>query len=128
MKKFHWIVVLLSAVFLAGCASGPKALSKNDPNSPSGDLDGDSIVNSIRPEIAISVAGHTDNRGPAAANLELSKQRVLSVVKYMVANGITTDRIMPVGFGESRPIAANATAEGREQNRRIEIQVLEDLL
>ena len=47
MKKFHWIVVLLSAVFLAGCASGPKALSKNDPNSPSGDLDGDSIVNSM---------------------------------------------------------------------------------
>lgn len=80
------------------------------------------------PNVVVSVEGHTDNRGPAAGNLELSKERVLSVVRYMVGNGISANRIKAYGYGESRPRAANATAEGREQNRRIEIKVLEGLL
>lgn len=80
------------------------------------------------PEVAVAVEGHTDNRGPAAGNLELSKQRVLSVVEYMVSNGINPSRMKPFGYGESRPRAANATATGREQNRRIEIKVLGGLL
>ena len=80
------------------------------------------------PDVIVSVEGHTDNRGPAAANLELSKERVLTVVEYMVSNGISPSRVKPFGFGESRPRAANATASGREQNRRIEIKVIEGLL
>ncbi len=80
------------------------------------------------PDTVISVEGHTDNRGSAADNLELSKQRVLSVVRYMVSQGMSPDRIKPYGYGESRPRAANATAEGREQNRRIEINIVEGLL
>lgn len=80
------------------------------------------------PYVAISVEGHTDNRGAAVDNLELSKQRVLSVVRYMVSQGISPERIKPYGYGESRPRAANATAEGREQNRRIEINIVEGLL
>lgn len=80
------------------------------------------------PDVVISVEGHTDNRGSAVDNLELSKQRVLSVVRYMVSQGMAPDRIKPYGYGESRPRAANATAEGREQNRRIEINVVEGLL
>lgn len=80
------------------------------------------------PDVVISVEAHTDNRGPAAGNLELSKERVLSVVRYMVSNGINPARIKPFGYGESLPIAANATAAGRELNRRIEIKVLEGLL
>lgn len=80
------------------------------------------------PDVTLAVEGHTDNRGPAAANLELSKQRVLSVVRYMVSNGINPDRLKPFGYGESRPRAANATEEGREQNRRIEINVVDSLL
>lgn len=80
------------------------------------------------PEVVVSVEGHTDNRGPAAANLELSKKRVLAVVEYMVSNGISPARLKPFGFGESRPRAANATTSGREQNRRIEIKVLTGLL
>ena len=79
------------------------------------------------PTVIIDVEGHTDNRGPAAANLELSKQRVLSVVRYMVTNGIDTKQVRPFGYGESQPRAANATPEGREQNRRIEIEVLDRL-
>lgn len=80
------------------------------------------------PELSFSVGGHTDNRGTASDNLELSKQRVLSVVRYMVANGISADRIRPFGYGESRPRAANATVQGREQNRRIEINKEASLL
>jgi len=80
------------------------------------------------PDVILAVEGHTDNRGPAAANLELSKQRVLSVVRYMVSNGIDPARLKPFGYGESRPRAANATEEGREQNRRIEINVIDSLL
>ncbi len=79
------------------------------------------------PEVVVNVEAHTDNRGTAAANLELSKERVLSVVRYMLAGGISPDRIKPFGYGESRPRAANATAKGREENRRIEIKVLEGL-
>lgn len=80
------------------------------------------------PNVVIGVEAHTDNRGPAAGNLELSKERVLSVVRYMATNGINPARIKPFGYGESLPIAANATAEGRELNRRIEIKVLEGSL
>ncbi|MFK7996696.1 MAG: OmpA family protein [Granulosicoccus sp.] len=80
------------------------------------------------PDVVVSVEGHTDNRGPAAGNLELSKERVLAVVRYLVSNGVNPARIKPYGYGESRPRAANATAQGREQNRRIEINVLEGLL
>lgn len=80
------------------------------------------------PEVVISVEGHTDNRGSAVDNLELSKQRVLSVVRYMVSQGMSPDRIKPYGYGESRPRAANATPEGRERNRRIEINIVEGLL
>jgi len=80
------------------------------------------------PGVVVSVEAHTDNRGRAVDNLELSKQRVLSVARHMVTNGIASARIKPYGRGESRPRAANATAEGREQNRRIEIKVVEGLL
>ena len=80
------------------------------------------------PDLTVTVEGHTDNRGSAESNLELSKERVVSVVRYMVGNGINPDRIKPYGYGESRPRAANATAEGREQNRRIEINVINGLL
>ncbi len=80
------------------------------------------------PDVTFTVDGHTDNRGPAAANLELSKQRVLSVVRYMVSNGVDPEQLKPFGYGESRPRAANVTEDGREQNRRIEINIKDPLL
>lgn len=73
------------------------------------------------PDVSLAVDGHTDNRGSAKTNLELSKQRVISVVRYLVINGIDGDRLTPHGYGESRPLVSNATEEGRRQNRRIEI-------
>jgi outer membrane protein OmpA-like peptidoglycan-associated protein len=73
------------------------------------------------PDVVVTVNGHTDNRGSATANLELSKQRVMSVIKYLVANGVSPQRLRPYGYGESQPRSSNATPEGREHNRRIEI-------
>lgn len=80
------------------------------------------------PDATFSVEGHTDNRGSAADNLELSKRRVNAVVAFMVEEGITPTQIKPFAFGESRPRAPNETLEGRERNRRIEIDVIERLL
>jgi len=76
------------------------------------------------PEVVLQLEGHTDNRGAARDNLELSKRRVMSVVKYLVANGIDGERLKPYGIGENRPIMSNATASGRSENRRIEMSVV----
>ncbi len=76
------------------------------------------------PDVKLNLAGHTDNRGSAKQNLELSKQRVLAVVKFLVANGVQAERLRPFGFGESRPYYSNATEEGRMKNRRIEMSLL----
>jgi len=80
------------------------------------------------PDVILSVTSHTDNRGAAADNLALSKQRLNAVVSYMVNMGIEAQRIKPFAYGESRPRAPNATLEGRERNRRIEVDVIERLL
>lgn len=74
------------------------------------------------PEVKLEVAAHTDNRGKASLNLELSKQRVMAVVGYLVSKGIGGSRLSPIGYGESRPLAPNESAEGRRLNRRIEIR------
>ena len=73
------------------------------------------------PGVVVRLEGHTDNRGTAASNLELSKLRVMSVARFLVARGVAPERLRPYGYGESRPRAGNATAAGRERNRRIEI-------
>lgn len=78
-----------------------------------------------RPETVIGVHSHTDNRGKAVKNLELSKQRVMQVVKYLVDQGVPGRQLRPYGYGESRPHASNATPEGRRANRRIEVVLLE---
>lgn len=106
--------------------SFPPAVSSLDANAQQA-LDAYIEAMMRYPSVVLNVEAHTDNRGTAAANLELSKRRVLSVVRYMLAGGISPDRIKPFGYGESRPRAANATPKGREENRRIEIKVLEGL-
>lgn len=75
-------------------------------------------------DIRIKIEAHTDNRGNARDNLELSKRRVMSVVRYLVLNGVDGRRLEPSGLGESRPLVGNSTEEGRRQNRRIEISVV----
>lgn len=74
------------------------------------------------PDADITVEGHTDSVGNEAANQALSRRRAIAVREYLLANMVlSADRITAVGYGESRPIAPNETASGREKNRRIEV-------
>jgi outer membrane protein OmpA-like peptidoglycan-associated protein len=68
------------------------------------------------------VAGHTDSVGDEAYNLDLSKRRAQAVLDYLSMKGVAPGRMTAVGFGESMPIADNATEEGRAQNRRVVIR------
>jgi OmpA-OmpF porin, OOP family len=73
----------------------------------------------------VKVEGHTDNRGAKPANQTLSEDRARAVKEYLVAQGIDKERLESVGYGDSKPIAPNLTARGRELNRRVEFIVLE---
>lgn len=87
----------------------------------------DELVVSLRlnPDTVVGVYAHTDNRGRASLNLDLSKTRLMSVVLYLVEQGVLADQLKPYAYGESRPLVSNATPEGRERNRRIEVVLLE---
>ncbi len=87
------------------------------------------IIQEFPNTIEVSVRGHTDNVPPSAAsifrdNWELSSARGISVLKLLVDNGVDTTRIHAAGFGEFKPIASNATEEGREKNRRVDIHFM----
>jgi outer membrane protein OmpA-like peptidoglycan-associated protein len=77
------------------------------------------------PSVKIEVSGHTDNTGSASLNKKLSKARALSVKRYLESQDISPDRIEYEGYGFDQPIAPNTTAQGRAQNRRVEIKVIE---
>jgi OmpA-OmpF porin, OOP family len=70
--------------------------------------------------VQIKVDGHTDNVGKAAENLKLSQARAASVSAYLGTHGVGAGRIVTAGFGSAKPVADNATAAGKAQNRRIE--------
>ena len=75
-------------------------------------------------DMALIIEGHTDSEGDADYNLELSERRAAAVVRYLVdAYGISADRLAAEGLGESAPVGDNATPEGRQQNRRVELVV-----
>jgi len=73
------------------------------------------------PDESAEIGGHTDSSGPAEFNKKLSKQRAESVRQYLILKGIDASRLTSVGYGEDKPVADNATKEGRAQNRRVEI-------
>jgi len=72
----------------------------------------------------VEVAGHTDSTGSEAYNLALSERRAVSVSSYLTSRQVRPDRLISVGVGESRPVASNDTAAGRQQNRRVEITIV----
>ncbi|MEZ4853067.1 OmpA family protein [Flavobacterium sp.] len=76
------------------------------------------------PNAKFTIDGHTDSVGSASSNMRLSDSRALSVKDYLVANGIDAFRLSSKGYGESRPIDTNSTAEGRAHNRRVEINLV----
>jgi len=72
--------------------------------------------------LKLEIQGHTDNVGQAAANLKLSQDRSASVKTYLVQNfGVAAARLTTAGFGDTKPVAPNATEDGRAQNRRVEL-------
>ena len=73
----------------------------------------------------IEIGGHTDSRASDAYNLDLSQRRVESVRRALAARGVDAGTLVARGYGESRPIADNATAEGRARNRRVEFRQLD---
>ena len=86
-----------------------------------------SVLKAKYPGRHLEVAGHTDSdpikKSKWADNLELSSQRAMSVARYLIQKGVAENKIAATGYGEGRPIASNATAEGKKKNRRVEIVV-----
>lgn len=74
--------------------------------------------------MVILIEGHTDSDGDNMANQKLSEARARSVQQYLIRKGVPGIRVQIIGYGESRPIASNSTAEGRQKNRRTEVKVL----
>ena len=77
-----------------------------------------------KPGMRVRINGHTDNVGDDSYNQDLSERRARAVVDYLTQRGIDPDRLGSRGYGEARPVAANATDEGRQANRRVEFEVL----
>lgn len=76
------------------------------------------------PNTTVQVLGHTDNTGGASYNLDLSARRASTVANVLISAGVAPSRIVTTGRGEDQPVASNLTAEGRAQNRRVEIVIL----
>jgi len=91
-----------------------------------GVLDAVAEVLTVFPEVkSLEIGGHTDSQGDDAYNLDLSARRAESVMRFLVARGVSASRLVAQGFGESVPIDTNDTEEGRQRNRRVEFLVLD---
>ncbi|MEM6514595.1 MAG: OmpA family protein [Bacteroidota bacterium] len=75
------------------------------------------------PEAEFEIQGHTDSQGSEKTNQLLSERRANAVMDYLIANGISKERLTAKGYGESTPIATNKTAAGRKNNRRVEVKL-----
>jgi len=73
------------------------------------------------PNTTVDVIGHTDNTGSAAYNQDLSARRAQAVAGVLLQQGVAPSRVRSFGRGENQPVATNLTAEGRQQNRRVEV-------
>jgi outer membrane protein OmpA-like peptidoglycan-associated protein len=98
-------------------ASGEATIQKRSNRM----LDQVGLVLKAHPELDLVIEGHTDNVGDAQANMTLSRARADSVMSYLLGRGVDASRLSAVGHGATRPIADNATEQGRAANRRVEI-------
>ncbi len=80
------------------------------------------------PTLRVQIEGNTDNVGSDAFNQTLSEKRAFGVRDYLVAQGVDGNKLTAIGYGKSRPIASNDTAEGRQQNRRVELVLSGDVI
>jgi OmpA-OmpF porin, OOP family len=74
-------------------------------------------------EYSLNIAGHTDSQGDDKMNQDLSERRAKACYDYLVSKGIAASRMASAGYGETKPVADNATAAGREKNRRVEFEL-----
>lgn len=77
------------------------------------------------PTVKIEIGGHTDATGARATNIRLSLGRAMAVRAYLVSKGVSPDRLVARGYGPDKPVADNKSVEGRAQNRRVELNLLE---
>ncbi|MDF1549059.1 MAG: OmpA family protein [Bacteroidales bacterium] len=77
------------------------------------------------PEMIIEIAGHTDDTGTEEHNKKLSQQRADAVCNYLISKGVVRNKLIAVGYGETKPIETNETEEGKAKNRRVEFKVLQ---
>lgn len=79
----------------------------------------------LKKSVKIEIAGHTDDVGEDESNLNLSQKRAETVRKYLISKGISANRIIAKGYGETKPVANNSTEIGKQKNRRTEVHILE---
>lgn len=79
----------------------------------------------LKKDIKVEIAGHTDNVGTPESNVTLSEERAKTVVNYLISKGIDANRLSFKGYGDTQPVADNASETGRKQNRRTEVRILE---
>lgn len=77
------------------------------------------------PHTTLEIAGHADSSGKETYNLELSRKRAEAVKEYLITKGIAATRLHTAGYGAGKPVADNATPEGRQKNRRVEFLIKE---
>ncbi len=99
--------------------SGKSALTKGSYSELKELLD----YMNLKDDLNIEIAGHTDDVGDEASNLNLSKARAERVRNYLISKGISSERVVAKGYGETQPIATNSTSEGRQKNRRTEVRI-----
>ena len=100
----------------------PASAQLASPQNPYLDAVAASLVENASSQIA--VVGHTDDVGEADANLDLSERRAQTVVNYLAARGVASERLKAVGKGETEPLVNGTTPEARAKNRRVEVYIL----
>ena len=93
-----------------------------DESAP--ELDRMVVVMNENPKLAVELGGHTDNTGSNEINTKLSQDRADAVREYLIGKGIEPDRVASKGYGETKPVTANDTDTGRQQNRRVEFVIM----
>lgn len=88
----------------------------------------DKLASSLKnyKDTEVKILGHTDNKGTATYNQDLSERRAGSVKTYLTSQGVQGSRLLTMGYGESDPVATNNTEDGRSLNRRVEIVLVAD--
>jgi OOP family OmpA-OmpF porin len=111
----HQLVLPAPITFRTGTAELDEAASRDSLVLIKAYLTVKSYISKLR------VEGHTDNGGESAANQKLSEKRALAVCQWLKAQGVDCKRLLAVGFGNTKPVAASSSPEGRAQNRRITV-------